>query len=176
MRKETERLIIRSFEKKDAEAVLRLLSHPIVNCYVGEKIDTLDEAYRHISESNPEYDLAACLKDTDVFIGTLFGRKNGEDTYSPCWNFLPEYCGFGYATEAARAYFDYLFCEKKMRRLYAYTEDDNIASQNVCRKLGMRHEGSFMEFISFVNNLDGTPKYENTLQFAILKKEWRADG
>ncbi len=175
MRIETERLIIRSFDKKDSEAVLRLLSHPIVNCYVGEKIGSLDEAYRHISESNPEYDLAVCIKDTDVFIGTLFGMKDGEDTYSPCWNFLPEYCGCGYATEAARAYFGYLFGEKKMRRLYAYTEEDNTASQNVCRKLGMRHEGTFKEFISFVNNPNGEPKYENTLQFAILKKEWQED-
>ena len=25
---------------------------------------------------------------------------------------------------------------------------------------------------SFVKNADDTPKYENTMQFAILKKEW----
>ena len=27
-----------------------------------------------------------------------------------------------------------------------------------------------MEFISFVNNPDGTPHYENTYEYAILKK------
>ena len=36
----------------------------------------------------------------------------------------------------------------------------------------MRREGVFLEFISFVNHPDGTPKYENTMQYAILKKEW----
>ena len=36
----------------------------------------------------------------------------------------------------------------------------------------MRPEGLFLEFISFVNNSDGTPRYENTVQYAILKKEW----
>lgn len=36
----------------------------------------------------------------------------------------------------------------------------------------MRREGVFQEFISFVNNPDGTPRYENTVQYAILKKEW----
>lgn len=36
----------------------------------------------------------------------------------------------------------------------------------------MRKEGLFLEFISFVNNAYGTPKYENTFQYAILKKEW----
>ena len=30
-----------------------------------------------------------------------------------------------------------------------------------------------MDFISFVNNPDGTPHYENTMQYAILKKEWQ---
>ena len=38
--------------------------------------------------------------------------------------------------------------------------------------MGMRQEGLFVEFVSFVNNPDGTPKYENTYQYAILRKEW----
>ena len=36
----------------------------------------------------------------------------------------------------------------------------------------MRQEGLFLEFVSFVNFPNGTPKYENTYQYAILKKEW----
>ena len=28
------------------------------------------------------------------------------------------------------------------------------------------------EFISFVKNPDGTPHYENTYQYAVLRKEW----
>ena len=36
----------------------------------------------------------------------------------------------------------------------------------------MRREGVFLEFVSFVNNPDGTPRYENTVQYAILKREW----
>ena len=78
----------------------------------------------------------------------------------------------GYAFEAAKAFFDYLFTQKRARRIYAYTEDDNLSSQKLCEKLGMRREGMFMEFVSFVNHPDGTPKYENTIQYAILKREW----
>ena len=84
-----------------------------------------------------------------------------------------DYQGKGYALEAARAFFDYLFTQKGARRIYAYTEDYNIASQRLCEKLGMRREGLFVEFVSFVNGLDGRPLYENTVQYAILKKEWR---
>ena len=82
------------------------------------------------------------------------------------------YTGKGYAYEAAHAFFDYLFNEKGARRIYAYTEDTNLPSQHLCEKLGMRREGLFLEFISFVNDPDGSPRYENTYQYAILKKEW----
>ena len=40
------------------------------------------------------------------------------------------------------------------------------------RSLGMRHEGCFKEFVTFVNNPDGSPKYEDTCVYAILEKEW----
>ncbi len=58
------------------------------------------------------------------------------------------------------------------RRIYVCVEDYNISSQRLCEKLGMRQEGLFKEFISFINNPDGTPLLENTMQFIILKKEW----
>ena len=38
----------------------------------------------------------------------------------------------------------------------------------------MRREGLFKEFVSFIRNPDSTPRYENTYQYAILKKEWNA--
>lgn len=174
MRVETERLIIRSFEAKDADGVLRLWANPRANCYAGDKIGTMEEARQRIERSKPEYDLAVCLKQKDTFIGTVFGLREEPDTFSPCWNFLPEYGGKGYAFEAAEACFMYLFEEMGIRRLYAYTDEENLKSQKLCRKLGMRQEGFFKEFMSFVNNPDGTPFYENTFQFALLKREWQA--
>jgi hypothetical protein len=38
----------------------------------------------------------------------------------------------------------------------------------------MCREGLLMECATFINNPDGTPLYENTFQYAILKKEWDA--
>ena len=84
-----------------------------------------------------------------------------------------DYGGKGYAYEAAHAYFDYLFNQKGIRRIYAYTEDYNVPSQRLCERLGMRREGLFLDFVSFINNPDGTPHYENTVQYAILKREWK---
>ena len=36
----------------------------------------------------------------------------------------------------------------------------------------MRREGLFREFVSFIKDSTGNPIYENTMQYAILKKEW----
>ena len=163
----TNRLLLRPLEETDAPAVLELWSKPLANCFVPDRLDTLEQAKRYIKETDSSYDFAVCLQETGDFIGMLFGQFEEPDTFSPCWNFLPQYFGHGYATESVSAYFSYLFDQKRMRRLYAFVEEDNIASQRVCQ------EGLFEDFSSFVNNPDGSPKYENTYQYAILKKEWQ---
>ena len=86
----------------------------------------------------------------------------------------PDYHGKGYAFEAAKAFFEYLFYRKGARRIYAFTEDYNLSSQKLCQKLGMRQEGLFRVFVTFVNDENGKPIYENSMQWAILKKEWDA--
>lgn len=53
-------------------------------------------------------------------------------------------------------------------------EEDNIASQRLCEKLAMMREGLFREFVFFVTDDDGAPRFENTMQYAILRKEWTA--
>ena len=78
----------------------------------------------------------------------------------------------GKLSQSGKTLFDYLFCKKGARRIYAYTEDYNLSSQHLCEKLGMRREGLFVEFVSFVNDENGEPIYENTMQYAILKNEW----
>jgi len=105
-------------------------------------------------------------------IGDLFWVHEPPDTYSVGWNFNANFGGAGYALEAARALFDHLFTVKLARRLYAYVEEDNVASQRLCERLGMRREGLFREYVSFVTDHEGAPKFENTMQYAILRKEW----
>ncbi len=177
---ETERLILRPFMPGDAEDVLEYLAAPTVNCFADMKLDSLEAAKAALKNRiGDAFYLAIVLKESGKVIGELFGHPEGSgpedetmDTFSPCWMLNQTYQGKGYAYEAARAYFDYLFNQKGIRRIYAYTEDYNLSSQRLCEKLGMRREGLFVEFVSFVSNPDGTPRYENTMQYAILKKEW----
>lgn len=180
----TERLILRPFVENDADDVYEYLKEPAVNCFAGMKLSSIDEAKEEVKRraSETEYYFAIMLKESGKVIGEIEAypetgdphadENSTYDTFSPCWMLNADYQGKGYAFEAAHAFFDYLFSKKGARRIYAYTEDYNLSSQHLCEKLGMRREGVFKEFISFVNNSDGTPHYENTCQYAILKKEW----
>lgn len=180
---ETERLLLRPFQAGDTEGVFAYLREPAVHCFADMKLNSLDEARAEVARRSgeTEYYFAIVLKDTGAVIGEIEaypespnqGSASRKDTFSPCWMLHPAYQGKGYAYEAAHAFFDYLFREKGARRIYAYTEDYNLASQHLCEKLGMRREGLFLEFVSFVNGPDGTPRYENTCQYAILKREWQ---
>ena len=178
---ETERLILRPFRESDAADVFEYLREPVVNCFANMQLNSLEEAKEEMEKrvGETEYYFAIVLKDADKVIGEIDAYpEHGEphntsspfDTFSPCWMLNDVYQGKGYAYEAAHAFFDYLFRAKGARRIYAYTEDYNLPSQHLCEKLGMRREGLFKEFVSFVNNPDGTPHYENTIQYAVLKK------
>ena len=180
---ETERLILRPFLESDAEDVFEYLHEPAVNCFSCLKLDTLDDAKAEMKKrvSETEYHFAIVLKESGKVIGEIDGYPESSDpddpypandTFSPCWMLNLNYQGHGYAYEAAYTFFDFLFRKKGARRIYVYTEDYNIHCQRLCEKLGMRQEGLFKEFISFVKTSDGMPKYENTYQYAILKKEW----
>lgn len=181
---ETARLYLRHFRNGDEYDLFEYLSEPEVNCFRQMKTDDLAQAQKAVEErignKNEEF-FAVCLKETGKVIGEVFycRDKQEDDTVSPCWMFNKKFQGNGYAYEAASALIDYLFGNLSVRRIYAYTEDYNFSCQRLCEKLGMRREGLFKEFVSFINNPDGSPKYENTIQYAILRKEWagrRAGG
>ena len=170
---ETERLVLRPFQAKDAAGLFELLSHPRVHCFTADRLDSMEAAVADVARRSADpVQLAVCLKEQDEMIGLMFAAKDEPDTFGIGWHLNANHEGKGYASEAARAFIDILFTHKGARRIYAYVEDDNLRSQNLCKRLGMRREGLFMEFISFVSNADGTPKYENTYLYALLKKEW----
>ena len=178
----TERLTLRPFCAEDAADVFEYLSGPQPHCFECMKVHTMEEARAAVAErvKHREYCLAIELEGR--VIGEIEAHPESSqpdkaenfalDTFSPCWMLHPAFQGQGYALEAAQAFFDYLFFRKDARRIYAFTEDYNLPSQKLCQKLGMRWEGLFMEFVSFVNDADGRPIYENTIQWAILKREW----
>jgi RimJ/RimL family protein N-acetyltransferase len=188
---ETERLLLRPFRESDAADVLEYLSGPLPHCFAGLHLDTLEEARAEVLKrsEDTEYCFAIVLKETGRVIGEIDAESSDymppmlrsremllppPDTFTPSLILNAAHQGSGYAYEATYALFDYLFSRKSVRRIYSYVDDYNARSQHLCEKLGMHREGLFRSFVSFVNDADGNPVYENTIQYAILKHEWIA--
>ena len=171
----TPRLIIRPFMAKDAAALFVYLASPRAPCFQVEKLHSIAEAQVEVARrANDPGLVAVSIKETDALIGHLFAENSGEpdrNTWSVGWHFNQRYEKQGYATESVTALFDYLFNEKGARRLYAWVEDYNQASQKLCERLHMRREGCFKEFVSFVSE-NGHKRYDDTYIYALLRTEW----
>jgi [ribosomal protein S5]-alanine N-acetyltransferase len=173
---ETNRLVLRNFRSGDAPGLYAYLNEPGASCFLSMKLEGMDAAEAEVeNRSRSDDHIAVCLKDSGEVIGDVFAIPE-EDTFAVGWNFNRDFSGCGFATEAARALFSYLFSVRGARRLYAYVEDHNRASRRLCERLGMRQEGLFLEYVSFKKDESGEPIFENTMQFAILRKEWLQSG
>ena len=171
---ETNRLVLRNFRREDAAELLAYLESPVASCFLSLTLRDMNAALSEADRrSMDDAQIAVCLKDSNQLIGDLFAHPE-DDTISVGWNFNPAFSGQGYAFEAAHALFADMFDVQGIRRIYAYVEDHNLPSQKLCERLGMRREGLFLDYISFRNNDAGQPVYENTMQYALLKREWDA--
>ena len=174
----TPRLIIRRFCVIDGPALFSYLHQPSAPCFYDERVETLAAAHQEAQKrSTDKSQFAVCLKENNLLIGHIFAdSEEGEPdrhTWSAGWHFSSAYQGNGYASESVRALFDYLFMQKMARRIYAWVEDYNIPSRKLCERLNMRQEACFKEFVSFTTE-NGQARYDDTLVFAILRKEWCA--
>jgi ribosomal-protein-alanine N-acetyltransferase len=92
----------------------------------------------------PSFNAFEQMPNFDEYVGSgIPGR------YSPevglFYAISPSHQQQGYASEAARALVDYAFRELHLKRIIATTDDDNLGSIGVMRKLGMRIEKNPLE-------------------------------
>jgi RimJ/RimL family protein N-acetyltransferase len=82
------------------------------------------------------------ISDFSVFPSFGGANKGGlaQAEVGLMWAITPEYWRRGYASETAQALIAYCFVELRLHRVIATTEHDNIPSQAVMRKVGMRIE------------------------------------
>jgi RimJ/RimL family protein N-acetyltransferase len=158
---ETERLTIRPFIMNDLLAYHRCMEL----CFEdGSRLNdaaAIEEARRLLQWQvlneemlarlyQPPYgDRAIVLKATGEVVGsvgyvpylarfTMWGADYDTLAFGLFWMIDPDHQRKGYATEAARAMIDYAFAHLSLKRVIAATELNNVASQVVMRKLGMR--------------------------------------
>jgi len=129
---------------------LAVWNDPAFHEHVGDRgIRTPDQARRALSQGAfklyEEFGYGpfrVALRENDQAIGTcgLF-RREGFDDPDIGWSILPDYCGKGYAFEAASAVLTYAWQEAGLTRLIAFISADNQPSIGLASKLGMRYEG-----------------------------------
>lgn len=145
---ETERLVLRRLKLEDAPFVLAVLNDPLFLRFVGDKGVRTVEGAREYLERGPLASYAqhgfglfhVSLKDGGTSIG-ICGLLKREvlDDVDIGFAYLPQFGGRGYATEAARGTMHYGRSVLGLGRIVAITAPDNAASQNVLRKIGLRH-------------------------------------
>ena len=148
-RLETERLTMRWLTLEDAELMLSVWNDPAFIQHVGDRgIRTIDEA--HDTLANGAFKLyeyhgygpyRVALASEDTAIGTcgLF-RREGFDDPDIGYSILPEFCGRGYAYEAASSVLEYARSVLQLPRITAFVSPRNVASIGLAEKLGLRFE------------------------------------
>ena len=171
---ETERLILRKLNEDDFEAVHSYMSRAETGVYMPWGPDGEYEARSYIALAiyeagkNPvyHYHYAAVLKETGRLIGGC--RVSGDG--SLCWLLHPDYWKRGYGAEMGKEMIRFGFEELNLHRIFATCDTENVNSYRLMERLGMRHEGTFLEYRP--PNKLSDKKYSDTLIYAILKDEW----
>jgi RimJ/RimL family protein N-acetyltransferase len=148
---ETERLILRPTTEDDAEFILRLMNTPKWYKYIGDRnVKTTEQAKEYIkTKMEPQLkrlgyaNYTLITKSDDEKIGTcgLYDR-NGMEGIDIGFAFLPEYEKKGYAFESAQKVKSLAFEKFGLTEISAMTTKNNISSQKLLEKLGMKLTGT----------------------------------
>ncbi|NLD19511.1 MAG: GNAT family N-acetyltransferase [Clostridiales bacterium] len=146
---ETERLILRMWSRKDAEALYNYAKNPNVGPHAGWK------PHESVAESRlviktlffPNMVWAMVDKETGSIIGSigldLDSIRPDVASKELGYSLDESYWGRGLMTEAAKRLICYAFEELKLTVLMIRTSDSNRRSQRIIEKCGFFYEGTF---------------------------------
>lgn len=156
---ETKRLILRDLRESDVDGIFELDSNPVVHKYLGNKpIKTKKQAKDVIQFILKQYEerrigrFATIEKKSGEFIGWCGLKLNSDEKealngklnfYDIGYRFIPRYWGKGYATETALAALDFGFNKMKLDTIVGAAKKDNIASNKVLQKIGLKFINRF---------------------------------
>ena len=146
----TARLVLRAFVRGDLADLVRLDTDPRVMTYIADGrpqapdviAKALDRVLRYPTLNAMLGVWRASLRGSDAFIGWYSLKYAGRSTDIEIgYRLLPAAWGLGYATEGAAAMRDHGFGPVGLSRIIGVTHPDNLASQRVLAKIGMRDVG-----------------------------------
>lgn len=171
---ESDRLILRKLTVDDARDVFTYASDPEVTRYLlWDTHATVDHSVAFITMAIDRYlnrqfaPWAIYHKQDRRVIGTCdyiawdYRHGRAEIGYA----ISADYWGRGLMPEAARTIIAWGFSVKKLNRIQAYCDVDNIASARVLEKVGMQFEGILRQFL-FQRNA-----YRDVKMYSILRRD-----
>jgi len=171
---ESDRLIIRKLEIKDAEEAFKnWTSDDDVSRYTTwETHKSINDTRAWLSAieksyNNPEnYEWGIILKKTGELIGSISAlyRENEDNRYELGYCLSKKYWRNGYTTEALKCVLNYLINEKEIKKFICRHAKDNPASGAVMQKAGFKYvrDGHF-------ENQEGTKKFESKEYYLDIK-------
>lgn len=146
---ETARQTLRWLSISDAPFIIELLNDPAWLRFIGDRgVRTIEDARKYIL-SGPlsmieHYGFGLYLAErksdgTPMGICGLIKRDNLDDV-DIGFAYLPQFCGHGYALEAAASVMDYGKSAFGLSRVVAITSPDNEGSIKLLEKIGLRLE------------------------------------
>ncbi|WP_162910514.1 GNAT family N-acetyltransferase [Hymenobacter oligotrophus] len=144
---ETERLALRQLTLADLDTLYRLDSDPEVMRYIIPP-RTYEGTREYLEELIANYEKfpglgrwAVIEKSTGAFVGVHVLKHLEASGYIEIgYRFFPEFWGRGYATEMTRALLRYGFQDLGLQQIVGVTHPENLASQHVLEKCGLRYQ------------------------------------
>jgi ribosomal-protein-alanine N-acetyltransferase len=147
---ETNRLLLRHQVIADLDDLWALYCDPEITKYIPDAPRSREEAQQELEwhmnghPRFPELGLWATIhKETGKFIGRcglLPWAIDGQNEVEVAYTISRSYWGQGLATEAAQAILQYGFEQLNLTRLICLIDEENMASQKVAAKMGMKFE------------------------------------
>lgn len=180
---ETERLIIKKFEKNEGKDLLDLLERNDNRSFLREHVDEATDIQNEIDAEKRVQELSAFwingerfvmgiwLKKTNLFIGNIWiePKKWEVPSFELGYYLDKGYIGQGFATEAARRAVQFIFENLKAYKIIIITRDTNKPSYRLAERLDFIKEGHLREC-----GLEGKQRF-GLYYFGMLRDEWEKD-
>jgi [ribosomal protein S5]-alanine N-acetyltransferase len=172
---ETERLILRKITLNDVQDVFNYASEPDVSRFVPwEAHQSIEDSYNFINYILKQYEegklapWAIELKQNKKVIGTIDFVAWFPHHFRAEIGFIlsKEYWGMGLMVEAAAKVIQFGFEKMELNKIEASCMVENVQSQGVLQKLGMRLEGISRQKY-FIKG-----KFRDMANYSILKSEY----